>query len=122
MAEEISIGLSGGTFEGRDEKLMWRSPTEIVLETGQPSEIAFWLSQGVVGVTTNPSIILAVGHYELRVAAHALATLLDGGPMSVEVASDAPGEMVARGRDLAAIAPNNRRKDPRSRPPKVGRV
>jgi transaldolase len=80
---------------------------EIFLDTGDLNEIRFWLSQGVVdGVTTNPTIMLAAGNYDLRAAAGEIAALLGSRPVSVEVVSDDPAEMLLHGRDLATIAPN----------------
>jgi transaldolase len=80
---------------------------EIFLDTADTNEIRFWTDQGVIdGVTTNPSIMLAAGHVDLRVAARDLAALLGDRPLSVEVVSDDPAEMLAQGREFASWAEN----------------
>lgn len=80
---------------------------EIFLDTGDLKEIAFWLEQGVIdGVTTNPSIMLASGHYEIGTASREIARLLIDRPLSVEVVSDDPAEMLAQGREFATWAAN----------------
>lgn len=80
---------------------------EIFLDTADLEEINWWLDQGVIdGVTTNPSIMLSCGHSDLRAAAKEIAWRLHDLPLSVEVVSDDPGEMLAQGREFATWAPN----------------
>jgi transaldolase len=70
-------------------------------------EIRTWLRYGVIdGVTTNPSILLKAGVYNLREGAREIANLLGEAPLSVEVVSDDPEDMVARGREIASWASN----------------
>ncbi len=80
---------------------------EIFIDTGDVNDIRFWLKQGVIdGATTNPSIMLASGHHDPREAAQELAALLGGRPLSVEVVTDDPAEMLTQGRYLAGLAEN----------------
>jgi len=80
---------------------------EIFLDSGDPEEIAFWLDQGVIdGVTTNPTILRSGGQHDLQAAAVAMASLLVDKPMSLEVVTDEPMEMLAQARELASWAPN----------------
>jgi transaldolase len=80
---------------------------QIYLDSADPREIEKWTREGVVdGVTTNPSILLKDGAFNLEDAARSLAKLLGDRPLSVEVTSDDPPRMVAQGRALARLAPN----------------
>src|SRR4030081_2084085 len=80
---------------------------EIFADTADVREIKTWLDFGVLdGVTTNPSIMLAGGEYQLREGAKKIAKLLGGKPMSVEVVTDDREEMYRQATDMAAWAPN----------------
>jgi transaldolase len=80
---------------------------ELFLDTGDVREITRWLSYGVIdGVTTNPSILLASGRYDVPEASREIAELLGERPLSVEVTSDEPEEMLAQAREFASWAPN----------------
>src|SRR6202165_914697 len=80
---------------------------EIFADTADLKEIRTWLDFGVIdGVTTNPSIMLANGVYQLREGAVEIAKLLVDKPLSVEVVSDVPDEMYAQATDIAGWAPN----------------
>jgi transaldolase len=80
---------------------------QLFADTADLEEIRTWLDYGVIdGVTTNPSIMLAAGIYRLREGAQEIAALLGEAPLSVEVISDQPTEMVGLGREIARWAPN----------------
>lgn len=80
---------------------------QIFLDTASRKEIEHWLEQGVVdGVTTNPSICLKDGVYDLEAGARQLCRLLDPRPVSIEVTSNDPDEMLRQGRTMACWAAN----------------
>jgi transaldolase len=80
---------------------------EIFADTADLKEIRSWLDFGVVdGVTTNPSIMLASGVYDLRQGAQEIAKVLGDKPLSVEVVSDDTEEMYRQAIEMAAWAPN----------------
>jgi transaldolase len=80
---------------------------QIFLDTADRREIEKWVAEGVVdGVTTNPSILLKDGTADPEDAARGLAGLLGDRPLSVEVTSDVPQNMLTQGRALARLAPN----------------
>ncbi|HVB99462.1 MAG TPA: transaldolase family protein [Candidatus Dormibacteraeota bacterium] len=71
------------------------------------AEIEKWLRQGVVdGVTTNPSIMFKDGVYDVEEGARRISRLLGDRPLSVEVASNDPEEMIRQGREFASWAGN----------------
>lgn len=80
---------------------------QIYLDSADHLEIEKWMREGIVdGVTTNPSVLFKDGVFDLEEGAHRLARLLGDRPLSVEVTSDNPDEMIAQGRSLARLAPN----------------
>jgi transaldolase len=80
---------------------------QIFLDSGDHREIAKWTREGIVdGATTNPSILFKDGVFDLEEGARSLARLLHDRPLSVEVTSDDPAQMLAQGRSLARLAPN----------------
>jgi transaldolase len=80
---------------------------EIFADTADLKEIRTWLDFGVIdGVTTNPTILLANGVYQVRDGAAAIAKLLGDKPLSIEVVTDVPGEMHSQAVEMAAWAPN----------------
>jgi transaldolase len=80
---------------------------QIYLDSADHDEIEKWTREGIVdGVTTNPSILFKDGVFDLEDGARALAALLGDRPLSVEVTSDVPAQMVAQGRALARLARN----------------
>jgi len=80
---------------------------QIFADTADLKELQTWLDYGVIdGVTTNPSILLASGVYELRQGAVEIAKLLGEKPLSVEVVTDDRAEMVKQGVEMASWAPN----------------
>lgn len=80
---------------------------EIFADTADLKEIKTWLDFGVIdGVTTNPSILLSNGVYELRLGAIEIAKLLGDKPLSVEVVTDDREEMFRQAVEMASWAPN----------------
>jgi transaldolase len=80
---------------------------EIFLDTANIEQIDKWLAQGVIdGVTTNPSIMLKDGVYDIEAGAKAIATLLGDLPLSVEVITNDLDEMLAQARTFAGWAKN----------------
>jgi len=80
---------------------------EIFLDTANLEEIERWLDCGVLdGVTTNPSIMLKDGGYDLQRRALEVAELVAPRPVSVEVTSNDLDEMVRQARTYAEWAPN----------------
>lgn len=80
---------------------------EIFLDTANLEEIERWLDCGVLdGVTTNPSIMLKDGGYDLRRRALEIARLVAPRPVSVEVTSNDLDEMVRQAHTYAEWASN----------------
>ena len=80
---------------------------QIYLDSADHREIEKWSAEGIVdGVTTNPSILFKDGVFDLEEGAHRLARLLGERPLSVEVTTDDPAQMLTQGRTLARRAPN----------------
>lgn len=80
---------------------------EIFLDTADVDEIGRWLDCGVLdGVTTNPSIMLKDGGYDLRRRALEIAQLVAPRPVSVEVTTNDQEEMVRQAHAYAEWAAN----------------
>lgn len=80
---------------------------EIFADTADISEIRKWIRRGVLdGVTTNPSIMLKDGVRDMEKAALEIAEVMEGRPVSVEVISNDPKEMLEQGRIFAQWASN----------------
>lgn len=80
---------------------------QIFLDTSKRTEIEKWLAQGVIdGVTTNPSIMLKDGQRDLEATVKEIAGLVNPGPMSVEVLTGEPREMVRLARLFSRWADN----------------
>lgn len=80
---------------------------EIFLDTANLKEIQRWLDYGVIdGVTTNPSIMLKDGGYNIEVRAKEIAAIIAPRPLSVEVTSNDHEEMLRQARIFATWAPN----------------
>jgi transaldolase len=80
---------------------------EIFADTADVKEIQTWLDFGVLdGATTNPSIMLAGGEYQLREGAIKIAKLLGDRPLSVEVVTDDRDEMFEQAMEMAGWATN----------------
>ena len=80
---------------------------EIFLDTANLDEIERWLAFGVLdGVTTNPSVLLEDGAYDVQRRAIEIAGLVEPRPVSVEVTSNQPDEMVRQAHEYAGWARN----------------
>jgi transaldolase len=80
---------------------------EIYLDSANPAELERWLAEGIVdGATTNPSILVKDGVFDLEGGARRLAGILGTRPLSVEVTTDEPEEMIRQGREIARWAAN----------------
>ncbi len=86
--------------------------TGIFLDTGKTNEIAKYHTLGIVrGVTTNPTIlvkdgVIGVGWADLERHCKEIARLVDPLPVSVEVTTNEPEEMLEQARTLAGWAKN----------------
>ena len=80
---------------------------KIFLDTADLNEIRKWQGYSVLdGVTTNPSIMLKFGGYDMEVRAKEICQLVHPYPVSVEVTSNDHAEMLAQGRLFATWADN----------------
>jgi transaldolase len=80
---------------------------QIFIDSANVGEIANWFKMGVIdGVTTNPSIMLKDGVYEIETGAKEIAALVDPLPLFVEVTTDEPDDMIAQARVFSSWAPN----------------
>ena len=80
---------------------------QVFIDSADIGEIARWFKMGVIdGVTTNPSIMLKDGVYEVEAGAKRIASLVDPLPVFVEVTTDEPDDMLAQARVFASWAPN----------------
>jgi len=80
---------------------------EIFIDSASITEIEKWLKMGIMdGVTTNPSIMLKDGVYDIEKGAKQIAALINPRPVSVEVTTNDLDEMIAQARKFASWAPN----------------
>jgi len=80
---------------------------EIFIDSASISEIEKWLKMGIVdGVTTNPSIMLKDGVYNMKAGARDIAALVNPRSVSVEVTTNNLDEMVKQAREFASWANN----------------
>jgi transaldolase len=80
---------------------------EIFIDSASVSEIEKWLDMGVIdGVTTNPSIMLKDGIYNIETGAKEIASLVEPYPVSVEVTTNDLDEMKTQAQRFASWAPN----------------
>ena len=80
---------------------------EIFLDSADLNEIRRWQAYSVLdGVTTNPSIMLKDGGYDMEVRAKEICQLVHPCPVSVEVTTNDHAEMLAQGRLFATWADN----------------
>jgi len=80
---------------------------QIFVDSADLAEIEHWLRQGVVdGVTTNPSIMLKDGVRDVEARARQLCQLVDDRPVSIEVTTNDPKEMLEQARICAQWARN----------------
>ena len=76
---------------------------KIFLDSADIREIKKWVGQGVVdGVTTNPSIMLKDGAFDMEETARELCAVLGKRPVSIEVATNDPEEMIRQAREFTA--------------------
>lgn len=80
---------------------------KIFLDTADLTEIRKWQAYSILdGVTTNPSIMLKYGGYDMEVRAKEICQLVHPCPVSVEVTTNDHAEMLAQGRLFATWADN----------------
>jgi transaldolase len=80
---------------------------QIFVDSADFQEVERWLRQGIVdGVTTNPSIMLKDGVYDIEAGARRLCELLKDRPVSVEVTTNEPKQMLEQARAFATWAQN----------------
>ena len=80
---------------------------QIFLDSANHAEVKNWLNQGVVdGVTTNPSILLKDGVYDMEGGVRRLCNILEDRPVSVEVTTNDRAEMLTQAGEFATWAPN----------------
>lgn len=80
---------------------------DIFLDSADVSEIRRWLGYGVLdGVTTNPSIMLKDGGYEIEARAKEIAELIHPRPISVEVYTNDQEEMLEQAHTFVGWASN----------------
>jgi len=80
---------------------------EIFLDTADLEEIRRWLGYGLLdGVTTNPSIMLKDGGYDMEGRAKEIARLVEPRPVSVEVTTNDQAAMLHQARRIASWAAN----------------
>ncbi|MBI2914243.1 MAG: transaldolase [Chloroflexi bacterium] len=80
---------------------------EIFLDTANLEEIRRWLGYGLLdGVTTNPSVMLKDGGYDMQERAREIAQLVEPRPVSVEVTTNDQTEMLRQAHLIASWAPN----------------
>jgi len=83
----------------------------IYLDTGKISEIERFHKMGIIrGVTTNPTILLKEGVKGglagIKIRAVEIADMIAPLPLSVEVTSNCPEEMLSQASDFSSWAPN----------------
>ncbi len=80
---------------------------EIFIDSASITEIKKWLEMGIAdGVTTNPSIMLKDGVYDMEKGAKQIAALINPRPVSVEVTTNDLDEMVIQAKELAGWGSN----------------
>jgi len=80
---------------------------QIFIDSASISEIEKWLDMGVIdGVTTNPTIMLKDGVYDMERGAREIAALVNPLPVCVEVTTNDLDEMIAQARRFASWASN----------------
>jgi transaldolase len=78
----------------------------IFLDTANIEQIRQGAKLGVIsGVTTNPSLMMKEGLADYEAAVKEICTIVSG-PVSVEVVSEEPAEMLKQARKMAKWAPN----------------
>jgi len=80
---------------------------EIFIDSADVDEIQKWLKMGVGdGVTTNPSIMLKDGVYDMQRGVKFIAALIHPRPISVEVTTNNLNGMIEQAHEFASWAPN----------------
>jgi len=80
---------------------------KIFIDSANVKEIEKWVRFGIAdGVTTNPSIMLKDGIDDMEKGTKEIASILDGRPISVEVITDNPEEMLNQAREFSSWAKN----------------
>ena len=80
---------------------------KIFIDSANQKYIEKWLKYGILdGVTTNPSILLKDGLYDIEAGVKLLAKIIDPLPISVEVTTNDATEMMEQGKHLASIEHN----------------
>jgi transaldolase len=80
---------------------------QIFIDSANEQEILKWFRQGVVdGVTTNPTIMLKDGMFDVEAGARRLCSLLGDRPLSIEVTSNDHDEMRSQARAFATWGRN----------------
>jgi transaldolase len=80
---------------------------KIFIDSANVKEIEKWINYGIAdGVTTNPSIMLKDGLYNVEDGVKKLAKLIDPLPLSAEVTTNDVKEMVEQAKRLASLAHN----------------
>lgn len=80
---------------------------KIFIDSANINEITKWMEMGIIdGVTTNPSIMLKDGIYDVDAGGKKIARLVNPMPVSLEVTTDDLDKILIQARKLAKIAPN----------------
>jgi transaldolase len=80
---------------------------KIFIDSADPLEIQHWLGEGIIdGVTTNPSIMLKDGMYDIEEGARKLCRIVRHRPCSIEVTSNDREEMLEQGRMFSSWGSN----------------
>lgn len=80
---------------------------KIFIDSSEVKEIKKWDAQGVVdGVTTNPSIMLKDGAYDMEESTRRVCALMGERPVSIEVTTNDHAEMIRQGRQFASWGAN----------------
>lgn len=80
---------------------------QIFLDSADLTEIRNWLGQGVIdGVTTNPTVLLKDGIYDVKEGVRRLGAVLGKHPISVEVTCNEPKTMLEQARTFASWGSN----------------
>jgi transaldolase len=80
---------------------------KIFIDSANQNDIEKWLYYGILdGVTTNPSILLKDGLYDIEDGVKQLAKIIDPLPISVEVTTNDATEMMEQAKRLASLGHN----------------
>jgi transaldolase len=80
---------------------------KIFVDSSDIKEIKKWDAQGIVdGVTTNPSIMLKDGAYDLEDSTRRVCAMMGERPVSIEATTNDHAEMIRQGRHFASWGAN----------------